>query len=123
MSGRCFSSPCEASTDARHQRRNPQRLLETPDYPVKGLACKPLEHRATLGKGLQVQPLKAPGTHAAGCSNDHDGHNGMLDYPDLVARTASSLPHPGIGPLLPKSSSTTLLRPVFGLIADPSARE
>jgi hypothetical protein len=124
MSGRCFSSPCEASTDARHQRRNPQRLLENPDYPVRGMACLPPELLATLGKGLQAQPPKAPGTHAAGCSNGHDDHNGMPDYLDLVARSALSfLPLPGIGSLLLKSSSMTTLRPVSGLIADPPARE
>jgi hypothetical protein len=119
MSGRGSLSPCEASTDARHQRRKPQPLMENPDYPAKGMACQPPRHQATLGKGLR----KAPGIHAAGCSDDHPDHNGTLDCPDLITRSALSLPLPGIGSPLPKSTFTTLLRPASGLIADPPARE
>jgi hypothetical protein len=93
--------------------------MENPDYPAKGMARQAPKHQATLGIDLQ----KAPGIHAAGCSDDHPDRNGMPDCLDLIARSALFLPFPGIGPPLPKSAFTTSLRPVSGLIADPPARE
>jgi len=114
-----LSLPCEARTDARHQRRTRQRLLGNPDYQANGIACKPPKLQATLGTGL----LKAPGTHAAGCSNDHHDHNGMPDYLDCCSLCSAFFATPGVGPLLPKSTTMTILRPASGLIADPPARE
>jgi len=100
-------------------RRTRQRLLGNPDYQANGIACKPPKLQATLGTGL----LKAPGTHAAGCSNDHHDHNGMPDYLDCCSLCSAFFATPGVGPLLPKSTTMTILRPASGLIADPPARE
>jgi len=107
-----------STTRTAADRRKPQPLMENPDYPAKGMACQPPRHQATLGKGLR----KAPGIHAAGCSDDHPDHNGTLDCLDLIAR--SGLPLPLLASdLLCQSLPLRLHCARPGLIADPSVRE